>query len=962
MPQDSSRLSRGVFFKLSVDEFEVLLDSTTLSRKIDAVHLHHTWRPRHRDFKGAASVVAMWKFHTQDQGWSDIAQHLTIDPEGSVWTGRHWDSPPASAKGFNGSPLSGPFMIEIVGDFDAGQDPFEDPQRGAVLRVTSLLLEKFSLPTSVIRFHNEMSSKSCPGAIDRTDLMKAVDKLRTKRGRSAKPAAESPFSSKDDALTLAHQFLRAAEPSVAERVGAFTHEDGELFEAETVDRAARTRASIDALSSASREVRDVDVALSPAVKESLKPYVVNLSNGKFSTTGEFKTSKADVDTIFDEHLAKALAESAGTPLRIVVFAHGGLVGEKDGLGVALKHVDWWRANGVYPIYFVWETGLLSTLINVIRQELAGSRALDQSRDAADVFDALVESAARRAQANRIWRDMKHVAELSSAAEGGARYVAQRLGQFCAVHGSAVEVHAIGHSAGANFHSFFVPQALDAGVPLMRTLQFLAPAITVDAFFSTFGPVLGRVGPMTMFTMKDSFEQDDNCAGVYNKSLLYLIFHCLEDAREADLLGLERSVRSDLRLKRMFGLDGTASPRKHEVVWSITTGDRRASSESTRHGGFDDDPATMNSVLRRVLDLSGDDEVAKEFVAPARAVDVDVWSQGGGVSFVAAEGRPTPILPSGPAPLAPLDGTRRYRALCVGINAYKRNPLNGCVADAERWAETLRALEFDVRPIIRDAQATRAGILAALDLAIEQSARGDVLVFQFAGHGTTLRDASGDEAGGDSPGLDEALCPYDFTEGQFIIDDDLGAVFTRATEKGVHLTSFIDCCHSGTISRLGVGTPVESGRISKDDRPRFIEPLPTEIKAHQTFRARLGASRPAVRSRGEQSDVLFSACRSTEVAWESAGQGDFTRHATAVLRRGRSITNSAFVGAVEAAFGAQPRQHPELHPSNAAGLRLFGDAPVATSQAPLKLADLQVGSTAAADAATLLRTIADLISR
>lgn len=170
MPQDRSRLSGGVFHRLSVGEFELLLNATTLARTIEAIHLHHTWRPRHQDFKGAASITAMWRFHTEEQGWSDIAQHLTIDPEGEVWTGRHWEHPPASAVGFNGSSKTGPFMIEMIGDFDNNQDPFQDPQKATVLTVVALLLNKFALASSAIRFHNEMSSKSCPGT--------GIDKVR----------------------------------------------------------------------------------------------------------------------------------------------------------------------------------------------------------------------------------------------------------------------------------------------------------------------------------------------------------------------------------------------------------------------------------------------------------------------------------------------------------------------------------------------------------------------------------------------------------------------------------------------------------------------------------------------------------------------------------------------------------------------------------------------------------------
>ena len=42
----------------------------------------------------------------------------------------------------------------------------------------------------------------------------------------------------------------------------------------------------------------------------------------------------------------------------------------------------------------------------------------------------------------------------------------------------------------------------------------------------------------------------------------------------------------------------------------------------------------------------------------------------------------------------------------------------------------------------------------------------MLVFQYSGHGTQLRALDGDETDGDTPGLDEALCPIDFADGHF----------------------------------------------------------------------------------------------------------------------------------------------------------------------------------------------------
>src|SRR5262249_18578889 len=152
---------------------------------------------------------------------------------------------------------------------------------------------------------------------------------------------------------------------------------------------------------------------------------------------------------------------------------------------------------------------------------------------------------------------------------------------------------------------------------------------------------------------------------------------------------------------------------------------------------------------------------------------------------------------------PTTGTIRRggqrRALCVGINRYRSAPLSGCVADARTWAQTLVQLGFDSPVLLLDEQATRSAMLDSLKNLVTTSVSGDVVVFQYSGHGTTLLDVNGDEVGGDSPGDDEALCPYDYDTGAFIIDDDVAEVF-QSIPTGVNVTCFIDCCHSGTISR------------------------------------------------------------------------------------------------------------------------------------------------------------------
>lgn len=689
--------------------------------------------------------------------------------------------------------------------------------------------------------------------------------------------------------------------------------------------------------------------LTPEDVMKLRPHLINLVQGRFPDSGQFATSREDVDAIFAESLPKALdaARTRKDKLRIVFYAHGGLVSERNALIMARDQAGWWVDNHVYPLFFIWKTGLFET----IGQLLSRSRAVARpaTRDLWDyTTDPVIEAMARALGGVDIWSGMKRSAERAvDAPDGAALYVARKLKAFCDASAGDVEVHAVGHSAGAIFQAHFVPACLEQGVPEFRTLTFLAPAIRVDSFKERLtqapaSPGAGRslrpgIGHLTVFTMRKDLELADTCAGIYRKSLLYLIHHALEPEERAPILGLEVSLRADRDLPALFGL-GSKTDRA-DVVWATSddwTG--RSASWSRSHGGFDNDAPTMNSVLRRVRDLRDTDAIA-EFPADAQERAPVTW-QGqfdlpDHLRFVLAPEAvaiASPIVPppsdgvGWPAALPAIPtGPGRRRALCVGIDRYRDAPLFGCVADTRLWGQTLRHAGFEPAVMLLDEQGTAGNILRALRDLVSASRPGDSIVFQYSGHGTQLPDLNGDETAGDSPGLDEALCPIDYPTGAFVIDDDIGGVFDRLPD-GVALTCFIDCCHSGTISRFAVG-PGLSGRSRPGERVRYLRATSDMIAAHRRFRAGAGAPPPFAFSRGRDTmrEVVFAACLSTEVAYESDGQGDFTRHATRILQEDPAgMSNTTFLDRVTQAFGTVPRQHPGLYCSAAArGRPLFG---------------------------------------
>jgi hypothetical protein len=138
------------------------------------LHVHHTWRPNHSNFNGSNHVRiqdGMRNYHVKTNKWDDIAQHVTLFPDGVFLTGRDFSKQPVSIKGYNGSRGKIPFCVEMVGDFDIGQDVFEGQQKDSMLQLAKFFDDR----KKYIRFHRENAPKTCPGtSIDKNVFMKEV--------------------------------------------------------------------------------------------------------------------------------------------------------------------------------------------------------------------------------------------------------------------------------------------------------------------------------------------------------------------------------------------------------------------------------------------------------------------------------------------------------------------------------------------------------------------------------------------------------------------------------------------------------------------------------------------------------------------------------------------------------------------------------------------------------------------
>lgn len=365
----------------------------------------------------------------------------------------------------------------------------------------------------------------------------------------------------------------------------------------------------------------------------LVPYVVNLGDdGKLSQKGRMTSSPRQIDQIVQTMAAQHTiwGAASGNPAtfkrRIVLYAHGGLVDEMGGLSTAERHLNWWLRNDVYPVSFAWESGAVETVMSAMK-DLFGVRLPFGGilGDAQEGWDRFVEGKARPL-VRPLWEVMKGNGreasdKLSGAPdfsattsnEPGASLFVARLKQYVdASPPGSVEVHLVGHSAGAVFLGALLNRLLEQKIPV-DSMQLLGGAMTAAEFSEVVAPRLGKgLGRFTAFNLSEKREQDDRCPGgpvtLYFKSLLYFVGRSLEelppgDVRLSPMVGLETSLAEPMSAKDPRRLSEVIDPSR--LVLSPTpTGATEPPPDSrchaVGHGDLDNDVDTLTSVLLRML--------------------------------------------------------------------------------------------------------------------------------------------------------------------------------------------------------------------------------------------------------------------------------------------------------------------------------------------------------------------------
>jgi Papain family cysteine protease len=341
----------------------------------------------------------------------------------------------------------------------------------------------------------------------------------------------------------------------------------------------------------------------------LRPHIVSIGNdGTLNAGGDYGTSAEEVAQLFKTDLPRAIEEA--NHKHILLYAHGGLVSQ----ATAVQRLADYRAPmlgaGVYPFTFIWHSDYWTTLKNILNDAFQRRRpegALDATKDfMLDRLDDALEPLARGLTGKAAWEEMKQNALAATTnSKGGARAVVSHLAKLMdKLPKDSLKIHLVGHSAGSIFHAPFVTALNDAGL-VIDSCTLWAPACTTELFKQHYMPAIRsrKIRRFALFALSDKTEQDDNCASIYNKSLLYLVSHAFEDKPRIPLfrdgvpiLGMEKWLRKDDTIMSLFkagNADLIVAPNDRKM------GSADAST-SRHHGDFDDDDATVRATLRRIL--------------------------------------------------------------------------------------------------------------------------------------------------------------------------------------------------------------------------------------------------------------------------------------------------------------------------------------------------------------------------
>jgi len=348
-------------------------------------------------------------------------------------------------------------------------------------------------------------------------------------------------------------------------------------------------------SSDTRKSNNKNLASKEPNRGEIAGHFVHVDDGNFHEKDKYWS------TLDDVKLTTLNLEKSDKYDHLLFYFHGGLNKPSASASRVAAMKDVYKDNKIYPYHFMYDTGLMEELKDVI------FRKKDKVHDRAEGFtsatDWLIEKITR-IPGRALWREMKRGARSPFNKPGAGTQVIQLFLNAIQSNNKRrklegkkpIKIHIAGHSTGAIMAGWMlnrIKQLPNSSEFRINSATLLAPAASVDFYDDYYVPLLKNkatkfgIDHLDIQCLSEKLEKDDT-VGPYRKSLLYLVSKAFEESKKTPILGMKKyhnkiSAHNKLSLIYSEGLNG------NEI---------RSNSET--HGGFDNDVKTMNTLLDRIL--------------------------------------------------------------------------------------------------------------------------------------------------------------------------------------------------------------------------------------------------------------------------------------------------------------------------------------------------------------------------
>ncbi|MEO5326850.1 MAG: C1 family peptidase [Magnetococcus sp. THC-1_WYH] len=310
------------------------------------------------------------------------------------------------------------------------------------------------------------------------------------------------------------------------------------------------------------------------------------------------------------------------PVNVAIYAHGGLNNEEESI-TRIRHLaPYFQANGVYPLFLTWHTGVWESLRYILEDNV--SRMTDNMpqqwslrgvvEGISEAKDRMIEIGLGKTFAKPIWTQMKQNAGACIEKGNGGFLLLQALRKLKEDYPNRLKLHVVGHSAGSIILGHLLKSMSEGHDKLdVTTCSLFAPACSVEFANTHYGTLVPKTH---IHLLSDERERGDGLPSadkpIYGKSLLYLVSRALDKWEKTPILGLE-NVFTQMPNKTLWNPQAIDDVGAWQATWQskgghlhvVTTPDVSTGVRSIKaaHGCFDNDVATVTATLQRII--SGD---------------------------------------------------------------------------------------------------------------------------------------------------------------------------------------------------------------------------------------------------------------------------------------------------------------------------------------------------------------------